>query len=140
MTLPSAESDLLMQHASRSRAPVAHVLFWRSEPARSTRWREVTRSWRTPSSSHASWAVTRSVRTACERDDSLFCVVPPTHRIAAPIAIRRAASAGELRGSCRSPSTTTRAPSSRMRSGAAVAPPPPAPLGARQSVGTSLYS
>eukprot|EP00965_Chrysotila_dentata_P212896 6187310-Pleurochrysis_carterae.AAC.1 len=37
ITLPSAESDLLMAHASRSRALRACVCFCRSEPARSTR-------------------------------------------------------------------------------------------------------
>ena len=38
MTAPSARSDLLIAFPSLRRDPVAPVFFWRSDPARSTRY------------------------------------------------------------------------------------------------------
>ena len=45
ITFPSADRDRLIFVASFSRSPVAPVLDWRSEPARSTRFSFPTRMW-----------------------------------------------------------------------------------------------
>ena len=130
MTLPNAESDLLMEHASLSCLPLALESFCRSEPARSTRWSDVVRRLLTtpsapstppppPPSPPCSSAVTCRVKTAWEREDSTLELVAATTRLDDAVAISRVASARLAMGSCRSPSTCTRPPSpSRTRSDA----------------------
>ena len=97
ITLPNAESDLLMQHASRSLAPDAHFAsFCRSLPARSTMCKQVVRCRRIPSSPRASKsAVRRSVKTAWDREDSAFVEVPAVVRLAQPLEISLMASSTE---------------------------------------------
>ena len=48
ITFPRCERDLLIEQASRSWAPDALVLFWLSEPARSTRLNCAVRTRLTP--------------------------------------------------------------------------------------------
>jgi hypothetical protein len=68
MTMPSAESDLLIFLASSSVWPDAPVLPTFSEPARSTRYRFPV--FCAPVSVFRCWIVMRKIE--CERDDSAF--------------------------------------------------------------------
>ena len=70
MTLPSAESERLIEHASRSRLPTACVSFCLSEPARSTRWNREVRTRLTPADV-ATASITRE-KTRCEREEAAF--------------------------------------------------------------------
>jgi hypothetical protein len=85
MTLPSAERLRLILVASLSRSPVAPVLDWRSEPARSTRLSLPTRmcSPRSFVSQHS----TTMVKMECERELVWFMSVEPTERFFLPACI-----------------------------------------------------
>eukprot|EP00960_Hanusia_phi_P033367 750431-Hanusia_phi.AAC.1 len=83
ITLPRADSDLLMLEASLSRSPDALVAFCLSLPARSTRFRHECRCFVSPSAVRCVLS-TLSVKSECERDDSLFIDVSPTCRFRSP--------------------------------------------------------
>ena len=70
MTLPKAERDRLMLHASLSLRPTACVSFCRSLPARSTKLKWEVRTRRTPAA--VATASMTSVKTRCEREEAAF--------------------------------------------------------------------
>jgi hypothetical protein len=89
-TIPSVVSDLLMLDPSLSRSPTAPVRIARSEPARSTREIRLTVSPLTPASpGSVRVKVSRIVKTACERLDSLFMLVAATVRDLFPTGQKR---------------------------------------------------
>ena len=85
MTFPSASRPQLMLIASFSRSPVALVRFWRSEPARSTKWNLESRtsSWIEPSAAGKRCS-SESVKMAWEREETEFISVLPVVRAIAP--------------------------------------------------------
>mmetsp|Transcript_3720 Transcript_3720/g.13716 ORF Transcript_3720/g.13716 Transcript_3720/m.13716 type:complete len:319 (-) Transcript_3720:544-1500(-) len=95
ITLPSADSDRLIFVASFSRSPVAPVLDWRSEPARSTILSLPTRMCASPSSLNSAVS-TVTVKMECERDDVAFMSVEPTDRFFLPAVMTWSISADDL--------------------------------------------
>ena len=87
MTVPSAESDLLIACVSLSAAPTAPDLSSRSEPARSTRCSFERRSVAAPTGRLSRLAV----KTQCEREDVAFIVVSATARLVSPMKRRLSA-------------------------------------------------
>ena len=85
ITLPSAESDLLMLAPSLSLSPVAPVFATRSEPARSTRLMVARTSFCWPAIT--SFCCSRMMKIECERDDVAFICVAATARAALPWSI-----------------------------------------------------
>eukprot|EP00962_Isochrysis_galbana_P014801 scaffold4238_cov105-Isochrysis_galbana.AAC.11 len=109
ITLPSAERDTLIAIPSFSRPPSAPDLDARSDPARSTRLILDQRSRRSLPSvpATASCCVTRSEKTACDREERAFISVSPVARRAFPSDISRASCRRSRTGISTSPFTCT---------------------------------
>ena len=72
LSLPSASKLLLIALPSLARAPVAPVFFWRSEPAKSTRYMQDDAM-----ALPAIFVSINILKTTCDRDDLAFMSVDP---------------------------------------------------------------
>lgn len=124
-----------MWRASRCRSLSAPLRLQPSEPARSTKTSSATLL-RTPPCA-GSTVVTRSVKTACERDETRFIAVEPVARCAPARRTKCSASAAHSMLIVRAPSMCT-VPSRASRtamSGAPLAPPDDVPKESSRAAG-----
>lgn len=109
MTLPSAESDLLMAAASLRRWPAASDARCRSDPARSTKCSVPLRRRHAPAPGTGRALDSReTVKRAWEREDSRLAAVAPTARDAAARANSAHVAAASAASGQAAPSDTRR--------------------------------